>query len=183
MFGLGYRIFLYMRNRCCPSNQQKGIQYRSSTPQKDKFRLGDPNDTVDEVLLSGTLLNNEATFEDSRSSTPLPTWDSLIQQQNAHQSRHHHPSVRSILQDSRVEDSSFSSVSSLQRRSNRIASSASFREESPSRLSTNTPSKSSRLGTPSRPSTPRRTCEGKCMDGSSCRNAVSKDSTFCWLHK
>lgn len=37
-------------------------------------------------------------------------------------------------------------------------------------------------GTPRRPSTPRRNCSGKCLDGSSCRNAATKDSMFCWHH-
>lgn len=103
---------------------QQEIRYLCSTPEKS-FRATVSDKSVDDLLNGCTLIND--TFDGDHSSTPLPSppWDTLV-------SHPKHPSVRSILQDSKLEDASF--ASSVHRRSpRRTATSNSFREPSPSR--------------------------------------------------
>ena len=126
---IGYQACLYIKKRCSPAtslSKQHEIQYRCSTPE-EKIRQPTVSDkSVDDLLNGCTLIND--TFDGDRSSTPLPSpaWESTL---FSHQK---HPSVRSILQDSKLDDASF--ASSVHRRSpRRAASSNSFREPSPTR--------------------------------------------------
>lgn len=108
------------------------IAYKTSTPEKKSWSDGLSEKNLDDTITGCTLLNGtllDGTFQEnkSRSSTPKPTpaWDI------SHLVSPQHPSVRSILQDSRLEDASFSN--SFLRRSPRSKPSNSFREPSPSR--------------------------------------------------
>ncbi|KAI9560103.1 hypothetical protein GHT06_014113 [Daphnia sinensis] len=176
----GYRAFLYLKSRCRPIpravDKPQEIKYRSSTPDSKEFVTSVSDKTVDDLLEGCTLLND--TFDGDRSSTPLPSpsFEMFMSQQK-------HKSVRSLLQDSKLNDTSFGSA--IHRRSPRRANTSnSFREPSPTRsVASNMSINQSRSGTPRRPATPRRTCAGTCVDGSSCRNASMKDSAFCWQHK
>ncbi|KAK4029654.1 protein brambleberry [Daphnia magna] len=176
----GYRVFLYLKSRCSPItraiDKPQEIEYRSSTPAAKVFVTSVSDNTVDDLLEGCTLLNDS--FDGDRSSTPLPSpsFEMFMSQQK-------HKSVRSLLQDSKLGDISLGSA--VHRRSPRRANTSnSFRELSPTRsVASNMSINQSRSGTPRRPATPRRTCSGTCVDGSSCRNACMKDSVFCWQHK
>ncbi|XP_046463606.1 protein brambleberry-like [Daphnia pulex] len=176
VFSLGYRVFLFLKSRCssgsASTTKQQEIQYRCSTPDAKSF--GSVSDKSIEDLLNGCTLIND-TFDGDRTPLPSPSFDKLLTHQK-------HKSVRSILQDTMQDDASF--ASNVHRRSPRRApSSNSFRDLSPTRsVVSNVSLSQSRSGTPRRPSTPRRNCSGKCLDGSSCRNAATKDSLFCWQH-
>ena len=191
---LGFRLFVYIKTILCSScsssssnssKQQEAIKYSSPmiiadddlhTPPNDKHKKKLFNDSYHFNLADQSLMNDSTTDSRSRSSTPLPTLDDMNATHDASLLLQY-PAVnmRSILQD-RLDDSISSSV---HRRSTRIASSMSFREGSPT--PSLTPS-SGRPATPRRPSTPRRNCAGKCVDGTSCRNAATKESAFCWQH-
>lgn len=129
-------MFQFVKSRCLlPLKSQKKthpITYKTSTPEKKSWAEDPSVKNMDDTitgctLLNGTLLDGTFREDKSRSSTPLPTpaWEvsHLISPQQ-------HPSVRSILQDSRLEDASFSN--SIIRRSPRSKLSNNYREPSPS---------------------------------------------------
>nr|CAH0113208.1 unnamed protein product [Daphnia galeata] len=181
MISLGYRVFLYLKSRCSPAsqNKQQGIQYRCSTPEAKTFGSSSFDKSVEDLLSGCTLLDDTFDVND-RSHTPLPS--PAFNNFDMPLSHHKHKSVRSVLQDTLQNDASFTSVH--RRSPRRTPSSNSFmRELSPTRsVVSNISINQSKSGTPRRPSTPRRNCSGKCLDGSNCRNASTKDSMFCWQH-
>lgn len=131
-----YRLFLFIKNRCSPVLPDKRceIMFRSSTPEKPIVYGGihtSVSDKTMENLLNGCTLIEDDDDEDERSAnnrTPLPTpsWDSLLRQTQLH-----HPTVRSIVKD---DISVNGSIAQLQRRSPRIASSMSLRDDGTSSL-------------------------------------------------
>ena len=124
-------MFIYVRHRFSSdatdqNKQQQQIQYRCSTPDEKLFHPKVSDKSVDDLLNGCTLIND--TFDGDRSSTPLPSpsLDVIMSPQRPH------PSVRTILQDSRLDDASF--ASSVARRSpRRSMTSHSFRDVSPNR--------------------------------------------------
>jgi hypothetical protein len=103
--------------------------FRSSTPEKPVIygREASVSDKTMENLLNGCTLIEDGYDEDdrsvnSRTPQPTPSWDSLM----LRQPQQHNPTVRSLLQD---DVSMNGSVATMQRRSPRIASSMSFRDD------------------------------------------------------
>lgn len=115
-----------MKSRLSPvitqSYKQPEIQYRCSTPDEKIFSPKVTDKSVEDLLNGCTLIDD--TFDGDRTPLPSPTWESVLSPQK-------HPSVRSILQNSKFDDVSFES--SVHRRSPRRLSSNSFRDVSPSR--------------------------------------------------
>ena len=124
-------MFLLIKDRCRPivTNKKHEIMFRSSTPEKPIIygRDASVSDKTMENLLNGCTLIEDVNDEDDRSvhnrtPQPTPSWDSLL----LRQPQPHNPTVRSLLQD---DVSLNGSAATMQRRSPRIASSMSFRDD------------------------------------------------------
>ena len=124
-------MFLLIKDRCRPivPNKKHEIMFRSSTPEKPIIygREASVSDKTMENLLNGCTLIEDVDDEDDRSvhnrtPQPTPSWDSLL----LRQPQPHNPTVRSLLQD---DVSLNGSAATMQRRSPRIASSMSFRDD------------------------------------------------------
>jgi len=123
-------MFLLIKDRCRPivPDKKHEIMFRSSTPEKPIIygREASVSDKTMENLLNGCTLIDDGDDENDRSVNnrtpqPTPSWDSLLCQPQSH-----HPTVRSLLQD---DVSLNGSAATMQRRSPRIASSMSFRDD------------------------------------------------------